>query len=58
MKEKIDIFENILCILEDDIKLFITFKNGLFNFPFNARLQDLVGHHFAVEKLVWSFYLP
>lgn len=44
--------------LEDDIMFLITSKNSLFNSPFTARLQDLVGRHFAIEKLVGSFHCP
>lgn len=34
------------------------FKSGLFKFPFIEQLQDLVGHHFAVGKLMGLSIFP
>jgi hypothetical protein len=52
IKEKIAFLKNSKHSLENNVMLIMTLKSGLFKFPFIVRLQDLVGHHFTVDKLV------
>jgi hypothetical protein len=52
IKEKIAFLKNSKHSLENDVMLIMTLKSGLFKFPFIVRLQDIVCHHFTVDKLV------
>jgi hypothetical protein len=52
LRRRLTFLKNSKHSLENDVMLIMTLKSGLFKFPFIVRLQDLVGHHFTVDKLV------